>query len=272
MPLPAPRQHGRLSISPAARSWSPARPAASAAARARVRRARRHGGAARARRAQARSALRRDRRRRASATDDSAARSRHGIGGRLRQRGGAIRAQLGRLDGARAHGGVSRFARPDRASVVRRVAEGAARQSRRGDGVDAIDAAAACRRRRTRASCSRSTRAARIRARTGALTPQPKAGLSALASTLADEWENRAESARQCRRARTDPLAASRADASGRGSVAAAAARGAGAALPSSRSARRPKAESGVRIDAQAWLAGQPASTSLVASRATGRP
>ena len=32
------------------------------------------------------------------------------------------------------------------------------------------------------------------------------------------------------------------------------------------------KAESGVRIDAQAWLAGQPASSPLVAPAAAGRP
>ena len=35
--------------------------------------------------------------------------------------------------------------------------------------------------------------------------------------------------------------------------------------------AGQPKADSGVRIDARAWLAGQPASTPLVASQATGK-
>ncbi len=34
----------------------------------------------------------------------------------------------------------------------------------------------------------------------------------------------------------------------------------------------QPKAESGVRIDAQAWLAGQPASTPLVGAPVTGKP
>ena len=44
-----------------------------------------------------------------------------------------------------------------------------------------------------------------------------KAGVATLARELADEWENRAEPARQRGRARPDPLAAARADASGRG-------------------------------------------------------
>jgi hypothetical protein len=34
----------------------------------------------------------------------------------------------------------------------------------------------------------------------------------------------------------------------------------------------QPKSESGSRIDAQAWLARQPASSSLVAPRVAGRP
>ena len=58
----------------------------------------------------------------------------------------ALRAQLGRLDGLVHAAAFARLARPDRAPVVRRVAKGAARQRGRGDGADAIDAAAAFRR------------------------------------------------------------------------------------------------------------------------------
>jgi NAD(P)-dependent dehydrogenase (short-subunit alcohol dehydrogenase family) len=58
-----------------------------------------------------------------------------------------------------------------------------------------------------------------------------KSGLSALASTLADEWENSAQSADQRRRARTDSLAAPGVDAPGRGPVGASRARRANTAL-----------------------------------------
>ena len=43
-----------------------------------------------------------------------------------------------------------------------------------------------------------------------------KAGLAALATILADEWENRPDAARQCRRPGADQLAVARPDASGR--------------------------------------------------------
>jgi NAD(P)-dependent dehydrogenase (short-subunit alcohol dehydrogenase family) len=98
-----------------------------------------------------------------------------------------------------------------------------------------------------------------------------KSGLSALASTLADEWENRPNlrvnavvpgPIRSPLRALTHPGE----DRSG---------------LPPPEAlvplylyliGAQPKSESGARIEAQAWLAGQAASASLVASRDAGRP
>ena len=99
-----------------------------------------------------------------------------------------------------------------------------------------------------------------------------KAGLSALVATLADEWEDRAH-------LRIDavvpgpmrtPLRALTHPGEDR------------AALPLPEAlvplylhllGPRPKAESGLRIEGGAWLAGHPASTSLVAAVAlAGRP
>ena len=98
-----------------------------------------------------------------------------------------------------------------------------------------------------------------------------KAGLGALASTLADEWEDRANlrinavvpgPIRTPLRLLTHPGE----DRS---------------ALPPPEAlvplylyllGAQPKAESGVRIDAQAWRAGQPASAPLVPSPPAGRP
>jgi len=98
-----------------------------------------------------------------------------------------------------------------------------------------------------------------------------KAGLSALASTLADEWEARANlridavvpgPIRSPLRMLTHPGE----DRS---------------ALPVAEAlvplylyllGAQPKAESGARIDARAWLAGQPAATPLVSSDPGGRP
>lgn len=98
-----------------------------------------------------------------------------------------------------------------------------------------------------------------------------KAGLHALATTVADECENRANvrinaivpgPMRTPLRMQTHPGE----DRS---------------TLPSPEAlvplylhviGAQPKAESGVRIDARAWLAGQPASTPLVAASAMGRP
>jgi NAD(P)-dependent dehydrogenase (short-subunit alcohol dehydrogenase family) len=98
-----------------------------------------------------------------------------------------------------------------------------------------------------------------------------KAGLSALASTLADEWENRPNlrvnavvpgPMRSPLRMLTHPGE----DRSG---------------LPPAEAlvplylhlaGAQTKPESGVRIDAQAWLAGHPASSPLVAPAAAGRP
>jgi len=98
-----------------------------------------------------------------------------------------------------------------------------------------------------------------------------KSGLSALASTLADEWENRPNlrvnavvpgAIRSPLRALTHPGEDR-------------------AALPTPDTlvplylylvGAQPKSESGARIDAQAWLAGQGGSSSLMASRAAGRP
>jgi hypothetical protein len=80
-----------------------------------------------------------------------------------------------------------------------------------------------------------------------------------------------ADAAGQRRRARADTLAASRADAPGEDR----------SALPLPEALVRlylyligaqPKSESGARIDAQAWLAGQAASSSLVVPRAVARP
>ena len=98
-----------------------------------------------------------------------------------------------------------------------------------------------------------------------------KAGLSALASTLADEWENRPTlrinaivpgPMRSPLRALTHP-------GEDRSAL----------PLPEALAGlyvylvgAQPKSESGSRIDAQAWLAGQPASASLVAPRGAGRP
>ena len=98
-----------------------------------------------------------------------------------------------------------------------------------------------------------------------------KAGLSALVTTLADEWENRAN-------LRIDavvpgpmrtPLRALTHPGEDR------------AALPLPEAlvplylhllGPRPKAESSLRIDGSAWLAGHPASTSLVPPALAGRP
>ena len=98
-----------------------------------------------------------------------------------------------------------------------------------------------------------------------------KSGLSAFASMLADEWENRPAlrinavvpgPIRSPLRALTHPGE----DRS---------------ALPPPEALAplyvylvggQPKLESGARIDAQAWLAGQPASSSLVVPRGVGRP
>ena len=98
-----------------------------------------------------------------------------------------------------------------------------------------------------------------------------KAALAALAATLADEWESRANlrinavvpgPIRSPLRARTHPGELKD-------------------ALPPPDAlvplylhllGGQPKAESGVIVDARAWLAGQPASASLVASSTTGRP
>ncbi len=98
-----------------------------------------------------------------------------------------------------------------------------------------------------------------------------KAALAALAATLADEWESRANlrvdavvpgPIRSPLRLRTHP---------GEDRD----------ALPSPDAlvplylqliGAQPKTESGVRVDAQAWLAGQAASTPLVRASTTGRP
>jgi NAD(P)-dependent dehydrogenase (short-subunit alcohol dehydrogenase family) len=98
-----------------------------------------------------------------------------------------------------------------------------------------------------------------------------KAALAALAATLADEWESRANlrvnavvpgPIRSPLRARTHP---------GEDKD----------ALPTPAAlvplylhllAGQPKTESGVIVDARAWLAGQPASASLVTSSIAGRP
>jgi NAD(P)-dependent dehydrogenase (short-subunit alcohol dehydrogenase family) len=98
-----------------------------------------------------------------------------------------------------------------------------------------------------------------------------KAALSALATTLADEWENRANlrvnavvpgPIRSPLRMLTHPGEDK-------------------AALPAPDAlvplylhllGAQTKAESGMRIDAQAWLEGQPASAPLVAVSTTGRP
>jgi len=98
-----------------------------------------------------------------------------------------------------------------------------------------------------------------------------KSGLSALACTLADEWENRPNlrvnavvpgPIRSPLRALTHPGEDR-------------------AALPTPDAlvplylylvAAQPKSESGARIDAQAWLSGQAGSSSLIPSRAAGRP
>jgi NAD(P)-dependent dehydrogenase (short-subunit alcohol dehydrogenase family) len=98
-----------------------------------------------------------------------------------------------------------------------------------------------------------------------------KAGLSALATILADEWEHRPN-------LRIDavvpgpmrtPLRALTHPGEDRSAL----------ALPDALVplylhliGPRPKAESGVRIDGQAWLAGHPASSPLIAPAATGRP
>jgi NAD(P)-dependent dehydrogenase (short-subunit alcohol dehydrogenase family) len=98
-----------------------------------------------------------------------------------------------------------------------------------------------------------------------------KAGLSALATILADEWENRPN-------LRVDavvpgpmrtPLRALTHPGEDRSTL----------ALPDALVplylhllGPRPKAESGMRIDAQAWLAGHAASSPLVAPAAAGRP
>ena len=185
---------------------------------------------------------------------------------------GALRAQLGRLDGLVHTAAFLGSLGSDRAPVVRRVAEGAARQPRRGDGADALDAAAARRRRRTPASCSRSTRAATIRARTGARTRRRKPGSAALATTLADEWEARANlrvnavvpgPMRSPLRMLTHP---------GEDRVRAAAARGARPALPVP---PRRAAEGGERRAHRRAARGSrvtPASTPLVSTAAGGRP
>lgn len=98
-----------------------------------------------------------------------------------------------------------------------------------------------------------------------------KAGLSALAATLADEWENRANlrvnavvpgPIRSPLRVLTHPGEER-------------------ATLPLPEAlaplylhliGAQPKAESGVRVDAQAWLAGQPSSAPLVLGGSRGRP
>jgi NAD(P)-dependent dehydrogenase (short-subunit alcohol dehydrogenase family) len=98
-----------------------------------------------------------------------------------------------------------------------------------------------------------------------------KAGLSALATTLADEWETRTN-------LRVDavvpgpmrtPLRALTHPGEDRSAL----------PLPDALVplylhllGAQAKAESGARIDAQAWLAGQPASSPLVVPTATGRP
>ncbi len=61
-----------------------------------------------------------------------------------------------------------------------------------------------------------------------------KAGLSALTTIMADEWENAREPARQRRRSRPDPFAAAHANSPGRGARSASAARSARAAVPAS--------------------------------------
>jgi len=98
-----------------------------------------------------------------------------------------------------------------------------------------------------------------------------KAGVAALAATLADEWESRPGlrvnavvpgALRTPLRMQTHPGE----DRSGLASPEAL------APLYLYLIGAQPKAESGVRVDARAWLAGQPASTALVASARGGRP
>jgi NAD(P)-dependent dehydrogenase (short-subunit alcohol dehydrogenase family) len=95
--------------------------------------------------------------------------------------------------------------------------------------------------------------------------------LSALASTLADEWENRPNlrvnavvpgPIRSPLRALTHPGEDRSALAAPEALV----------PLYLYLVGAQPKSESGARIDAQAWLAGQGASSSLVLPRAFGRP
>ncbi len=146
MPLPSPHAAADVDLSGRVIMVTGASRRTRPAARARLRGAWRHGGAARARRAQARGALRRDRRGRTSAADDPPARPGHGVRRRFRQCRGRDPRAARPAGRARARGGLPGLAGADRAPVVRRVAEGAARQPGRGDGADAIDAAAALRR------------------------------------------------------------------------------------------------------------------------------
>ena len=172
----------------------------------------------------------------------------------------ALEAQLGRLDAlvhTAAHAGL---ARADRASVVRQLARAAARERRAPMGLTrALMPLLA--RRPMRAWSSRSTTAARSRARTGAATPSPRPAVGTLARELADEWENRPA----CASTPSCPVRSARrcaAVASGRRPH----------ALPAPEAlvplylhliAGQTKAESGALIDAQAWLTGAPCLASL---------
>ena len=253
MPLPSAQAHGRRrSVRPRdpghRRVGRPRRPLA-----LRVRCARRHGGAAWARRTQARGALRRDRRRgesaaRRSCRSISPRRSADDFG----QVAGAIRAQLGRLDGLVHTAAFLGSLGPIEHQSFDSLAEGAARQCGRGDGADALAAAVAfVRARRGRRVHARQSRRGSARLLGRVRGDQGRTfGAGARSGGRVGEP---AQSAHRRRRSRTDALAASRADASGRGPGGASVARSAGAALSSS--ARRAREGGERRADRRAGLA-----------------
>ena len=201
--------------------------------RARMRGAGRDRGAARTRRAQARGALRRDRRRRLSGADDPAARSRHRARPRISPTSPARcrRSTDASTPSSTPPCSWARWARSNIRRSTRWLAT-LAREPARPVRPDALACCRCCARRRTQASCSRWTRAAKIQRRIWGAYAVAKAGLSALLTILADEWENAPDAARQRHRARPDALAAARANASGRRQLAPAAAGGLRAALP----------------------------------------